>query len=303
MIDSRLVVGLCDGNGNLIASQPYNEFEYGHRSSELLIPIRGRRLVAILQDDIGNISYENNRLVLRQIIYSNVNISTMSLLGKIAEAVLVRRCNEDQELNQNLFRLARGKRAYLRTVSKYTAIGTGLKQTQLHHPRRYNPSDTQRDIIWIDENEIPALMAGGTAQCGVEAGLQVKASMDGIGYIYRDLVNARYEVPIIYFPLNNDFERIADRLHRDNAQILDPVTGEYREIRIGEDLIDIRAYDRDAFEEVRDYRPIIQDLMEGNIELHDLVDIASRYNMEPLKNTVMMSAVDSAETTKTIILQ
>ena len=66
----------------------------------------------------------------------------MALLGKIAEAVLVRRCQED--------------------------------------PKRYNPSDTQRDIIWVDDEGVPALMKGSSAMVGIEAGLQVKVSLHGI---------------------------------------------------------------------------------------------------------------------------
>ena len=296
-----LVVGLIDGNGNLLASQPYNEFQYGRRSSEILIPVRGQKLLAILQDDIGNISYEDNRLVLKHIIHSNVHMSAMTLLGKIAEAVLVRRCAENEDLNRALFQAARRKGAHRSTVARYVAIGTGLKPTQIYHPRRYNPSDPQRDIIWVDQNDVPALMAGSTPQQGVEAGLQVKASSDGFAYIYQDIVSSRYEVPIIYFPIMNDFERLADRLVKDrSAKFLDPSTGEYRDIRIGEDLIDARAYDIDAFEEVKDYYPIIYDLLNDQIDLVDLVDIA-RGN-PTLENTMMMTAINSAST-DTIILR
>ena len=300
IISPSLVVGLVDGDGNLVASQPYIDYQYGHRSSEILIPLRGERLLAILHDDIGNISYKDNRLVLKQIIYSNVNISSMTLLGKIAEAVLVRRCAEDCEINQQLFTLARRKRAYRNTAANFVAIGTGLKQTQVLHPRRYNPSDTQRDIIWVDEKDVPALMAGSSRQCGIEAGLQVKASIDGIGYVYRDIANSRYEVPIVYFPIMNDFERIADRLVKENAKFRDPQTGEYRNIRIGEDFIDIRAYDIEAFEEVKDYYPIISDLMDGEIELDDLVDEAM--GNPTFENTMMMTAINSA-TPNTIVLR
>lgn len=35
-MQSSLIVGLVDGNGNLISSQPYNEFQYGRRSKEII---------------------------------------------------------------------------------------------------------------------------------------------------------------------------------------------------------------------------------------------------------------------------
>ena len=79
-MQSSLIVGLVDGEGNLISSQPYNEFQYGRRSRDILIPIRGGRLIQILQDEIGNILYESNRFVLKQIFVSNANVTAISML-------------------------------------------------------------------------------------------------------------------------------------------------------------------------------------------------------------------------------
>ena len=299
-MQNSLIVGLVDGNGNLLSSQPYMEYQYGHRSTEIIVPIRGTRLVEILQDELSNISYENNRLILKQIFVSNVNITAMSLLGKIAEAVLVRRCQEDENLNRQLFQIARRKGAIRRTSQRFKAIGTGLKSTQRYYPQRYNPSDTQRDIIWVDENGIPALMAGSSAMSGIEAGLQVKVSLYGIGYMVNDLVTNRYEVPMVYFPVQNDFEKVVDKLIRDkNAYVLDHNTGEYRGVIIGDDLVDIRAYDYDAFEEVKDYYPIIVDLLNGKIEITDLIDIAIGNGV--LQNAVMLTALGNSNASSIIL--
>ena len=147
-MQSSLVVGLVDGEGNLISSQPYNEFQYGRRSTDILIPVRGGRLIQILQDEIGNISYESNRLVLKQIFVSNVNITTMILLGKIAEAVLVRRCQENEQLNRRLFQLSRRKNARGTTARRFKAVGTGLKSTNPHN------EIFLKDIILRIRNEI-----------------------------------------------------------------------------------------------------------------------------------------------------
>lgn len=298
---SSLIVGLVDGEGNLISSQPYDEFQYGRRSKDILIPIRGGRLIQILQDEIGNISYENNRLVLKQIFVSNVNVTTMTLLGKIAEAVLVRRCQENEQLNRQLFQLSRRKNAWTTTARRFKAIGTGLKSTRRDFPKRYNPSDTQRDIIWVDDEGIPALMAGSSAMAGVEAGLQVKVSLYGINYMVDDLLSNRYEVPMVYFPINNDFERVIDQLvKKQGAYIFDVEIGDYRGIRVGDDLVDIRAYDYDAFEEVKDYYLIIYDLINGDIDIVDLIDIARGNGT--LENTMLLTALGSSNA-ETIILK
>lgn len=300
-MQSSLIVGLVDGEGNLISSQPYNEFQYGRRSRDILIPIRGGRLIQILQDEIGNISYENNRLVLKQIFVSNANVTAMTLLGKIAEAVLVRRCQENEQLNRQLFQLSRHKNARITTARRFKAIGTGLKSTQRDFPKRYNPSDTQRDIIWIDDEGIPALMAGSSAMAGVEAGLQVKVSLYGINYMVDDLLSNRYEVPMVYFPINNDFERVIDWLvKKQGAYIFDTEIGDYRGICVGEDLVDIRAYDYDAFEEVKDYYPIVYDLINGDIDVVDLIDIARGNGT--LENTMLLTALGSSNA-ETIILE
>ena len=300
-MQSSLIVGLVDGEGNLISSQPYNEFQYGRRSRDILIPIRGGRLIQILQDEIGNILYESNRFVLKQIFVSNANVTAMTLLGKIAEAVLVRRCQENEQLNRQLFQLSRRKNARITTARRFKAIGTGLKSTQRDFPKRYNPSDTQRDIIWIDDEGIPALMAGSSAMAGVEAGLQVKVSLYGINYMVDDLLSNRYEVPMVYFPINNDFERVIDQLvKKQGAYIFDVEIGDYRGIRVGDDLVDIRAYDYDAFEEVKDYYLIIYDLINGDIDIVDLIDIARGNGT--LENTMLLTALGSSNA-ETIILE
>lgn len=299
----NLIVGLVDGNGNLLSSQPYDEYQYGQRSTEILIPVRGRRLLSILQDDLGNIYYEDNRLVLKHILTLDINVSAMTLLGKIAEAVLVRRCIEDDRVNKNLFQIARRKTAHAQTLRRYKAIGTGLKQTQRDFPARYSTSDPQRDIIWVDNEGTPALMDGSGYMSGITAGLQIKISLNGINYVLGNLINCRYEVPMVYFPLKNDYEVILSRLEREvRTSMLDPDTGEYRRIRPEEDFVDIRAYDYDAYEEVKDYYSLVYALLDGDIEPADLVDIAIQHRDPVLKDTVMLTALQNSNSEQ-IILQ
>lgn len=288
----NLIVGLVDGDGKLITFQPYEEYQHGKRSNSIVIPCRGKRLFEILCDDLGNISYENNRFVLKHILHSNINTSVMTLLGKIAEAVLVKRCQENEQINKDFFQIATKKSVYLVTSRKYTAIGTGLQGTSKIYPQRYNPTDPQRDIIWVDSQGKPALMAGANSQSGIIAGLQIKVSLHGVNYLLSDLLSTRYEVPIIYFPLRNDYEQIVERLEKELKKSNDL----YNKISISnilENFIDIRAHDYEACEEIMDYYPLIYDLIDGNIEVADLVDIAVRHRDPTLKNAVMMSALDS----------
>jgi len=76
------------------------DYQYGWRSRKIIVPVRDGQLVMILQNNIGNISYDNNRFVLKQIFISNVNVTTMTLLEKIVEDVLVRKYQENDELNR-----------------------------------------------------------------------------------------------------------------------------------------------------------------------------------------------------------
>ena len=68
---------------------------------------------------------------------------------------------------------------------------------------------------------------------------------------------------------------------------------------IGDYLVDIRAYDYDAFEEVKDYYPIIVDLLNGKIEITDLIDIAIGNGV--LQNAVMLTALGNSNASSIIL--
>ena len=247
--DIKLCVSAYDGNGLLLCSQPYNEYQYGTRSKEIIRYYRGNELINILVDELGKISYEDNKLVLKQVLSEDVQQTAFRLLGNIAEAVLVRRCKESPELNRKLFMLARRKKARISTAQGFTAIGTGLESTRKQYPQRYSHGDMQRDIIWIDAQEHPALMGGSSSKSGIEAGIQLKVSSDGVQYVVPDIINNRYEVPVVYFPLNNDYEKVINTIMKRRPLFWDPDTGNYRDFIPADDLVDIRAYDFDSYGE------------------------------------------------------
>ena len=278
----ELVVGLANGNGKLLIAQPLDEFLNGEKSLPILNIYTGKKLFDILVDDLGVIHYKDNKLALTTIFQLDTYNTAMRLLGKISEAVIVRRCHEDETINQKWFSIARRKRAKSDTALKFQALGTGLEKTKNIWPYRYNPSDSQRDIIWIDsKNGTVANMKGSTQIAGLEAGLQVKVSGDGCKYFLNDLYNIRYEVPVVYFDLNNDFELVASKLI------------EYRQkkgkntIYINEDFICARAIDYEAFQEVSYYVDLVIALLEKRLKPEDLVNEAQKYKS-------MMNAVSAA---------
>lgn len=290
MDDLQFRVAVFNGSGNIIATQDYMEFQYGKRDYRISLPLYGRAFVDILVDDLGTIQFDENGPQLRELLLANPQKSIMNLLGRIAEAVIVRECDNDPEINRLFLSRARRINTHRTNAVRFKAIGTGLLSTKRLYPRRYNPSDTQRDIVWIDENEKLALMRGSNNRAGIEAGLQIKASSNGMNYILDDLLSLRYEAPLVYFPIYNDFDQIADVLYRKTNG----------EINIGEDFIDVRALDTGAFEEVKSYLPLTEALINGDIDLDELVREA--YGNTTLKNAVLAEALDNANTNKDILV-
>ena len=112
----------------------------------------------ILHDDLGKIRFEDNKFVLKSIYLMSPLQTTMNLLGKIAEAVIVRRCVENEDINKKWLSVARRKKAKAKTAERFMAVGTGLIKTKQQYPQYYNPSDTQRDIIWVDDDGMRAMI-------------------------------------------------------------------------------------------------------------------------------------------------
>lgn len=298
-LEPELKVALFDGNGEVLVSQSYLDYERGHRELKIILPVYGRKLGEILVDETGSIRFEDNKWKLAEIITLDPNIAAMNLLGKIAEAVIVRECAENIETNKEFFQRARRMGTQTRTAARFHAVGTGLNSTKNRFPLRYNPSDPQRDIIWLDDDNIPALMYGASNRgAGIEAGLQIKVSMDGMRYILNDFLSRRYEVPLVYFPLHNDFERIVDALARKTVN--DPLTDEIRPLNIGEDFIDVRALDYNVFDEVKSYFPLVLALINDELSPRDLVLEAT--NNPLLKNAVVSSVLQESPNTETIII-
>ena len=88
--NSPLVIAVQNNNGILVPIQGLDQFLYGDRDLRILCYLHGRALFDILYDDHGLIRYDENKLVLSQIIELNTNRTVMSIMGKVGESVLVR---------------------------------------------------------------------------------------------------------------------------------------------------------------------------------------------------------------------
>lgn len=281
MNSNNLVVAIIDGNGKIMNFQSLDEFQNGKKNIEILKCYAGRKLFNILVDEVGAIKYEDNKVALQSILELNLYKSSMKLLGKVAEAVLVRECKENSRLNKICLSKARRMLAKQSTVEKFEAIGTGLLSTRYKYPSKYNPSDTQRDIIWINkENGCIAMMKDSNSTEGIEAGLQIKVSGNGINYFLKDLINIRYEVPVVYFDICNDFDNVAEKLYIARKSEYKP------DIIIGEDFIKGSALSYSAHMEILYYAELIDALINGDINPEELISGRPTLENKTLKNAL-----------------
>lgn len=268
--NSPLVIAVQNNNGILVPIQGLEQFLYGDRDLRILCYLHGRALFDILYDDHGLIRYDENKLVLSQIIELNTNRTVMSIMGKVGESVLVRRCTQYANLNLMWMRIASGRQVQRMIASKYRAVGTGFKSTQRDHPKAYNPNDTQRDIIWLDEEGYHYQMNGSTSTSGLDAGLQVKVSMDGMRYVYKDLLDGLYEVPLVYFDINNDYGLVYRKVQQELSS-----RGESSR-NLQDWFISGRDIDPDAYDEIEYYTEMVRALINGRLRVEDLVNRAER---------------------------
>lgn len=287
---SPLVIAVKNNDGNLVPIQGLDQFLYGQRDMRILCLLHGRELFDILYDDHGLIRYDDNKFALSIIIELDTNRTVMSIMGKVGESVIVRRCAQYQNLNQYWMRIASFKQVQRVTASRYRAVGTGFKSTQRNYPTVYNPADTQRDIIWLDDDGYRYQMSGSTSTGGMDAGLQVKVSTDGMHYIYKDVLNSVYEVPIVYFDLCDDYGLVYRKVQRELNERGDSARN------LQEWFISAREIDPDAFDEVDYYTDMVRAIVNGRLTIDDLIDRAGKF--PTFGSAIMTSAMEkvSSET-------
>lgn len=269
---NEIVISRIDGNGKVIAQQRYMDYIQGPKSLVITAGLHGPKLFDILLDEFGYITYRDNKPAWNFILHADTNRTIMNLLGKIAEAVLVRRCHEDAEINRSLISKARyvSRRQPLSFTNRYYAIGTGLLSTEKKHFKYYNPSEPQRDIEWVDDRDILLLKSGSTVSSGDIAGIQLKASTNGMNYVYNDLISHRYMVPLVYYGVgrHNDFAEIASNLIKN---------GYLHHSMVEVDFIDAASLDPCGYEEVRDYVDMVTAIVKGKLQPEQLLSMADQY--------------------------
>lgn len=235
----------------------------------------GSNLLADLHEVQEVIVNADSRLVLASVFSASVSpeSAAMRILGNVAEAALVRRC-QDLKINRIWATIAQRGERRVRASDDYIPIGTALLTTSMKYPTKYQPNDGQRDIVWVSRSSphvyLLALHQG--KRTGNHAGLQIKVSSNGLQYITQILANSEFEVPLVYFDLEGDFEAVRDtvmtRVGRmppeaaeKKARIIKSVQNMYR----GSDI------DSQMHEDLLHYRHILTRIIRNEICLADLV--------------------------------
>lgn len=226
----------------------------------------GRKLYDFLVDDHNLIRFENNQLVLKELLLIDAKTTLMNVVGRIAESVVVDRCGRDAEINHKLMRIASGIQLRSTTSANYKAVGTGFATTKRLYPDIYDPQDMQRDIMWLDNVKNKPHIS----KSGKKTGLQIKASKYGRLYGSESLIKHEYEVPLLYFDLNGDYRDCYMKLKTE----WDKRGKDSRDL----DMMFVRARDIDAdgYEELRQYCELLEAMIQGKMKPEQLIYRAER---------------------------
>ncbi|WP_447314941.1 hypothetical protein [Klebsiella michiganensis] len=262
----QLVIASLNNDGSIDLSniQPLNDWNFGIRNSGLVAHAHGYDLMTILSEELGLVDVNDEGFLYAKIIVtSDPNVSVMRLLGKIAEAMVVKECNESVVANRLWGMYARKGKIPHKSLDSFRAIGTGLNSTQRLYPTKYNPTDPQRDVIWINkENEKEELLQiTNSSNCAIIAGIQLKVSTDGFRYIFKsDIARGKYEVPLVYFDLSNDYYKLTNAIYDQEFNV-----------GIGTDIVRGRDISISIHELLLSYYSVIHDLVMGKMTIDQII--------------------------------
>jgi 3-deoxy-7-phosphoheptulonate synthase len=279
--NNKLIIAVENSEGKIISKQDFNNFFNKPSNIEIINLYTGQKLFDILLDELGYIKWEENKWVFRYILNQNPLISVMQILGRIAEAIIVRDCNNNEILNNIWFSKARlMKNTNKKFSKKFKAIGTGLLSTKKQFSQKYNPFDPQRDIVWIDKKDRYALVSKKSSQIsGLIAGLQIKVSTDYKNYILQDILNSKYENPIVYFDLNEDFYNLVGYLTSNN--VIQPN-------EIGTNIIQGKSINVNTHIELLHYYELINAIINNKLTIEHLISNPDAYgDKNILKNVII----------------
>ncbi len=195
-------ISVHDSQGDVRYAQNYSDY-LSNPNADIQIGIYGPSLIQILIQE----SYINEKLQLNHILTNDPHGDASRLIGSIAESLVVDWCNRYPDVNRTLGTYARSGQRETKTLDRYIAVATDSLRTKALYRQYYNPKDTQRDILWVDkddtDNQLLAITPGQSRSSAKPAGLQVKASHDGMKYVFPNIED--YHYPILYFDLNGDW--------------------------------------------------------------------------------------------------
>lgn len=209
LISPMVQVVVIGPDNKIYERQPYSEF-ITNPHPNIQAAAYGTTFLDLLTQE----GLLTEKLVLRNIFTGNAHADATRLCGNLAEALVVRYCNLYPDINRTLATYARFGERERKSLDNFQAVGAASKLTANNYPQHYQPSDTQRDIIWIDKSDSARQLAcvGGNALSSKPAGLQVKASHDGCKYIIPSIRD--YFYPILYFDLSDDWHVVQNELVR-----------------------------------------------------------------------------------------
>lgn len=226
------------------------------------------------------------------------NQLVMDVLGHISEALVVRNCNNDPIVNGKYLTAAFNREATEAEYMQSEAIGTSLKTTSEKYPMYFNPNDPQADIRWVNKNNNNlvcydyAPLVGDNQNLSITAkiaGLQIKASIDGLKKVVYYILDGKYYVPVIYFGVNNDYYKIVERLCKDKYtqdQVLQYKMSKYV-YELIKPAVDV---DLAGYREFLYYYEMLIDWANHRISINDLIRRTDT-NTLILKKSLMSSAV------------
>jgi len=269
----QVTVVVLRADGSIRLMQSYSDYCYGEPSLDILRVARGSQLLDLLTTDLAAVQIDDyNQLKISYCFADEPERRTSEvriLLGRLAEALIVKQCNKNAEMNTKWAKLAyRYEVGGVPNVDEYCAVGTGLVSTKNRYPTKYNPFDTQRDVIWVNRLDVLKELRRNTSSAsagGYLAGLQIKVSKN-INYLHRELTKRFYEVPVVYFDLNRDFEKLSERLRRNPNAF-----GGRQSWKIGINLICGRSVSQEIHDTLEEFYQLLNAVLEGKLSLSQLV--------------------------------
>ncbi|UIY55591.1 MULTISPECIES: hypothetical protein [Burkholderia] len=260
-----------DDSGEVRHSQSLSDY-FQKPNINILSATYGSTLLDILVEE----SYISSTLQLNQIFTGNPNADATRMIGSIAECLVVDICHKHPEANRLLGMHARFGSRPSQKLDEYVAVATGSMRAKRLYQQHYNPSDTQRDVIWVEkkntQNQLLCI-SNNNSISAKPAGLQIKASHDGVRYVLPTIQN--YHYPVLYFDLDGDWAKVREAMIDNNINC---------------HLINPDSIHHELRHALQAYFDIVIALIDGRTTTQQVI-ADSKYNMD----SILGAGVDGSE--------